>query len=115
MMIDRSDGIQSETSRMPFKLALYWTIGGWFIFVCGFLLVCLVHYNSEMLQNSDQLWFTTHILLGLVVAPILWRGTGCFRHSGSRFGAFTLQCLAGFFVYLVLCFLYLYEWAGFSM
>ena len=62
MMIDGSDRIQSETSRTPFESALYGTLRGWLVFICGFLVLCLVHYNSETLQNSDQLWFTTHIL-----------------------------------------------------
>ena len=114
MMIDGSDRIQSETSRTPFESALYWTLGGWFVLICGLLVVCLLHYSSETLQNSPQLWFASHILLGLAVAPILWLGTSCVRNIGLRLGAFVLQCLAGFFVYVVFC-VYYTALAGFPI
>ena len=114
MEANRGNTLAETSEPISGRTALSWTIGAWAVFVGGFLLLCLTHYNSTTLQQSDTLWFTTHILLILITMPVLWRGTACFHHLASRLGILAIQTAVGFCVYLCLAFMYLYEWAGFS-
>jgi len=90
-------------------------VATWVLFVVGFLLLCLLHYNSALLQSSDVLWFTTHIILTVIAIPVVWRGTAGIESIALRWFAFVAQQVAGFMLYCVLCLLYIVEWAGFTL
>lgn len=90
-------------------------VAAWTIFIGGFLLLCLLHYNSAAWQSSDVLWFTSHIVLAAFVIPILWCGTADYDSVAVRSIAFLAQLAVGFVVYCVLGLLYIVEWARFTL
>jgi hypothetical protein len=81
----------------------------WIVGVSLLLGTCVLHAHEPIVQQSDELWFGSHIAIALAVAPFLWIGTGLLRSIPLRIVLFVIQGAIAFVVYLAITVLYILE------